>query len=549
MTQIPDSRVPIVRSISEIYGQDASESHQARFDTVIQMFKHCFHSTQQPQFVARAPGRVNLIGEHIDYSGYGVLPMALDVDSMVVCSVQYEQQQQQQHGEEEAPSSSVVELKVHVANVDDLKFPEKTHCYSLVLSSSADQMDSVTTVGQYVTIDKENHHWSNYVLSGVRGALTRVQLSELMQRFDTATKADGQRRRIAHIYLMVSGTVPMGSGLSSSSALVCSCTLATCALFGANDRITKQEFGQLAADSERFGMNVQIGGMDQAISFLGEKNRAQYITFEPVLNHQSVTLPSHVSFVVSNTLVGAHKNESAAHNYNRRVIECRLATALLAKHLLKTVLSEYHTLHWLQENLSPTDDSSLSAMIGYCQQHLTSDEYSLQDVANELNLGSVDEVRERYFGSIVLANEQCFKLRQRSVHVFSEAKRVLDAVSLLSNLETASDETQATAAQQFGQLMNESHQSCKDLFECSCTELDELTSFARSRNGCLGSRLTGAGWGGCCVSLVRHSDLRQFLDDVWQFYYEGDRGHASDVIREQVLFSSSPSSGAVIIQL
>lgn len=65
--------------------------------------------------------------------------------------------------------------------------------------------------------------------------------------------------------------------------------------------------------------------------------------------------------------------------------------------------------------------------------------------------------------------------------------------------------------------MNESHQSCDKLYDCSSEMLNELTDMAR-KAGALGSRLTGAGWGGCCVSLVRKTELKDFIDKVTKFY-------------------------------
>ena len=92
-----------------------------------------------------------------------------------------------------------------------------------------------------------------------------------------------------------------------------------------------------------------------------------------------------------------------------------------------------------------------------------------------------------------------------------------------------------------GKLMDESHKSCSELFDCSCPELDELVALARA-SGAYGSRLTGAGWGGCTVSLVCESEVEEFKNRLKEGYpkYRGLTGAELN----EVVFATKPSSGA-----
>ena len=101
--------------------------------------------------------------------------------------------------------------------------------------------------------------------------------------------------------------------------------------------------------------------------------------------------------------------------------------------------------------------------------------------------------------------------------------------------------TTTTTLQALGDLMNAPQRSCTELFECSCPEPDTLTPLARA-SGADGSRLTGAGWGGCTVSLVPEEKVDEFIQKVKEGYtpyhnFEGDALH-------EVIFATKPSSGA-----
>ncbi|VVA38113.1 PREDICTED: N-acetylgalactosamine kinase, partial [Prunus dulcis] len=133
----------------------------------------------------------------------------------------------------------------------------------------------------------------------------------------------------------------------------------------------------------------------------------------------------------------------------------------------------------------------------------------------------------------------------RASHVYSEAKRVhafKEAVS--SNL---SDEDKL---KNLGDLMNGSHYSCSVLYECSCPELEELVNICRE-NGALGARLTGAGWGGCAVALVKDSIVPEFILNLKERFYQSriDRGVINNNDLGLYIFASKPSSGAAIFKL
>lgn len=131
---------------------------------------------------------------------------------------------------------------------------------------------------------------------------------------------------------------------------------------------------------------------------------------------------------------------------------------------------------------------------------------------------------EKIFLSRVSEPIEEFKLYQRAKHVYEEAFRVQEFRRIC---ETSKD------VELLGQLMIESHESCRDLYECSSPQLDELVALALE-NGAIGSRLTGAGWGGCTISLV----------------YEDSADEFEAALSKQCKFlcRTGPSGGAVIYQ-
>nr|XP_002732930.2 PREDICTED: N-acetylgalactosamine kinase-like [Saccoglossus kowalevskii] len=395
-------------------------SQKDRYDRIQEIFRSKYDC--DPAFYARAPGRVNIIGEHIDYCGYSVLPMAIEQDIVIAA----------------APTNTG---QITLVNTD----PE---------------------YGQFI---------------------------------------------------------PKGAGLSSSSAFVCCAGLII--MYANKLKISKLNLAEICTWSERY-IGTESGGMDQAISFLAEPVHAKHIEFHP-LKATDVKLPNGVVFVISNSNVVMEK--AASSHYNIRVAECRLAAQIIAKS---------KGLEWkkirLLGDLQKVLNVSLDDMIAMVTLILHQEPYLKSEICEIL------EVSEADLNQMSLSDNTLhitsFKLHDRAKHVYAEANRVL-------RFKQICDERPPDTKMLLGNLMNESHTSCRDLYECSSPELDELTNLCMQA-GAYGSRLTGAGWGGCAVSMVPASKVGEFLARVHDGYYANDPQKKAKV--EESLFATQPGSGAAI---
>jgi galactokinase len=206
---------------------------------VIDDFRRLYGSADGVR-VFRAPGRVNLIGEHTDYNLGFVLPVALDLATYVAT----------------APAADG-KLRIH----------------------SEDRQDSAEWPADEVARLTPRHHWTDYVIGVAQ---------ELIRAGSPVVPAN----------LLVRSTVPEGSGLSSSAALEVSSALAMLA----GRRIAPLELARLCQDAERNFVGMPCGIMDQYISVFGEERAAICIDCRS-LKHQVVRLPEGAVFVAVNSMV------------------------------------------------------------------------------------------------------------------------------------------------------------------------------------------------------------------------------------------------------
>lgn len=203
----------------------------------------------------------------------------------------------------------------------------------------------------------------------------------------------------------VSGNIPPASGLSSSSALVCASALASAFLF--NLPLNKQLLATLSASSEHF-IGTIGGGMDQAIAFLAKKGCAQFIEFNPV-RATPIQLPNDAVFVIANSLSEA--NKAATSDFNQRVVECKIATKLLAK-LTDRPWSEINKLGQLQSEVLDIELDQFESLI---KKTLTKDVYKREELMEIFHLD-----KHQFEETMLTPNTKHmkeFKLRQRALHV------------------------------------------------------------------------------------------------------------------------------------
>jgi N-acetylgalactosamine kinase len=297
--------------------------------------------------------------------------------------------------------------------------------------------------------------------------------------------------------LVVDGDIPSGAGLSSSSALVVATSLA---LLAANRRdIPFAELAVRLPKAERY-VGTLSGGMDQAISLLAQAGTALRIDFFP-LRTRPLHLPKSCAIVVCHSLVAAEKSGAARKAYNQRVIECRLACSVLNAALGANLPRPMSQLGDLAK-LFP--GRPLRDFLPHLRQMLPEGGLDLKTIAAAIGT-QPDRLRADY--EIPPAIERFFVV-PRARHVLSEADRVEQAELVLRHSDI----------DRFGALMDASHASCRDDYDISCGEIERLVHLAKEA-GAAGARVTGAGFGGCTVNLLRHHDVGRFLEYMDRKFY------------------------------
>ena len=341
--------------------------------------------------IFRAPGRVNLIGEHTDYNDGFVMPAAVAFSTCVA-----------------------------IAGRSDRKLVIHSEEFPGNFEFDLDHLPAHRTGA-----------WCDYLL-GVANVL--------MQR---GLKLPGAN-------LLVHGEVPIGAGLSSSVAIEVASALAL--MSRGNFQLPLAEVAKLCRQAENTFVGARVGIMDQFVSCMGKAGHALLLDCRSLEFHL-VPIPAGLRLVVCNTMV---KHDLATGAYNTRREECEQGVRCFAQ--------------W-----NPAIRALRDVSVQMLDQHV---------------------------------HDLPATIGKRCSHVVRENQRTLDAARALTDGEL----------DRVGELMRESHHSLRDLYEVSCRELDIMVEAAQGLSGFIGGRMTGGGFGGCTVNLVREENAEGFAKQIADSY-------------------------------
>ncbi len=344
-----------------------------------------------------APGRVNLIGEHTDYNGGHVFPCALSLG---------------------------------IYGVARKRRDNKLRFFSMNMEHRGVIYSDLRHLKPYKAAA-----WTNYP-KGVMWAFEK-----------RGFKMD------CGLDLLIYGTIPNGSGLSSSAALEVLTGIVLRDLYGFE--VSLQDIALIGQYSENNFNGCNCGIMDQFASAMGKKDHAIFLDTSTLeYEYAPVTLEGAKIIIVNSKVKHSLVNSA----YNDRRNECEMA---------------------LQELQTELDINSLG--------DLTETEFEKHKSLIQ------DEVRQK-----------------RAKHAVYENQRTIKAVEALK----------AGNILEFGMLMNQSHVSLRDDYEVSCEEVDTLVEIAWSVDGVIGSRITGGGFGGCTVNIVKNDAVDRFVETIGKTYKE-----------------------------
>ncbi len=463
---------------ARLYGKDIQQQKQ-RYLTLLRRFADKYGDRKV--VITRAPGRVNLMGRHIDHRGGGINVMAADCDQVFVAS-----------GRDDDV--------VRISNVDTT-YPDRSFSIgeALSLGNTASWLEYLSDEKVEAALQQSKGDWVNYV----KAAVLRTQLFV--------------DHPLCGMDMMASGNIPVAAGLSSSSALVVAVMEAVEALGCLN--LTEREFVDLCGEGEWF-VGSRGGAGDHAAMKCAQQNTIVHLDFKPFKVGARMSFSDEYAILVANSMLQAKKSEGSKDVFNEKVACYEFAFMMLQRAYPQYELKEFRDLARIRPY------SKVYEMLR-----------SLPETITRGGIKALLPAHKQQLENIFATHKEPLVYELRSVALFG--------ISECARAEKFAQILQEGDYEAIGEMMKRSHDGDRigtppvtdevldklieqntpfelqsGAYRCSTVEIDALCDLLNSTQGVLGSQLAGAGLGGCVVALIRKDAADGVIDAVNKGYYD-----------------------------
>ena len=473
---------------TRLYGENLDDQ-KGRYTVLIDKFISKFGDRKV--VITRSPGRLNLMGRHVDHRGGGINVMATDSDTVFICS----------------PRDDDL---VSISNVDP-SYPDRWFSIGWMMGEKKYEKwtDFIEDKRIKEMIELSRGDWSNYVKS----AVLRVQ-------FDNDVPLCGMD-------MVAYGNNPVGAGISSSSSIVVAVMEAVVSLNCLN--YSDREFVELCGEGEWL-VGSRGGAGDHAAMKCGKRGKITHIGFKPFEIGGSAAFSDKYAIIVANSMIQSKKAEDSKDTFNAKVTACEIAFMIL-----KREFPEYD-MRELRDVAKVRPYSKIYEMLKAVPETMT------RGSAKAL-LPEYREKLDRLFASH--ADPNIYDLRGVALFGISECARSDRFMEALDDsdyefigkmMKISHDGDRVGKTDLSDEVLDRLAEENADValqcgaYGCSTVQIDVLSDLLNREDGVLGSELVGAGLGGCVIALVEKDKADAIIEKLNEKYYDiYGYGHGANV--------------------
>ena len=477
------STKPELAEISKYFISNASTLLNNACDTRIKELFEKFIQVygDKKAILTSAPGRLNLMGRHIDHRGGNTNVLTINRDTLLAVS----------------PRDDDI---VNICNVDN-RYPSYSFSISeyLKLNSNRDWLKYIESPEIKHDVQQNKGHWSNYF----KACVLRFQFANDMP--------------LKGMDVVASGNIPVAAGLSSSSSIVVATAEAIVALNSLN--ITDKEFIDLCGEGEWF-VGSRGGAGDHAAMKCSKQGTITQLNFKPFSVGRSVDFSDNYAIIVADSCEQAKKSEGSKDVFNEKVATYEFALMYLKKNYSIYNFVEFRDV----ANVKPY--TKIYEMLKSLKQSVTRD-----DILKDL-----PEYHDKILSLFDTHKEPTsYDLRGVALYGISECVRAKSFINLLENNEYAKigeimkishDGDRLTGLKVDDEYLDELIKRDQDIayvsgaYACSTPKIDYLSDILNATDGVIGSQLIGAGLGGCVLAIVDRTKSDMIINTLNTHYYD-----------------------------